>query len=86
LPDIEVPQHGFVLIQPTGEAELDLQEWMENITNAVNNLQPLTGSGSPESVVTARRGRWYVDVSAPVNEGIYLKEAGDLKVGWVKRS
>jgi hypothetical protein len=69
-----------------GLPELDFYIWMEAITTAVNNLQPLTGTGTPESSIVASAGRWYVDTSAGVGSGIYFKETGDGDTGWVLRS
>lgn len=45
------------------------------------NLPPLTGSGSPEGVVTADPGRLYLDTdSAP--HPVYLKVTGSGNTGW----
>ena len=84
--EVLVPVQGFVLIQGNGEAETDFQEWMEDITSAVNNLQPLTGTGTPEGFQVASVRRWYVDTADTVGQGIYFKETGDGNIGWIKRS
>lgn len=52
-------------------------EWMADITEAVNNVPPLTGTGAPS--VAASVGRWYVDTSA---NAVYYKESGDGSSGW----
>ena len=69
-----------------GYATEAFQIWMDQITTAVNNVPPLTGSGTPEGAVTASAGRWYVDTSAGSGTGIYYKESGDEDTGWVLRS
>lgn len=61
-------------------ATLELQSWMSTVTAAVNNIRPLTGSGSPEGVSVASAGRWYVDIDVNV---IYYKKTGDTDIGWV---
>ena len=68
-----------------GLATIQFYTWIDQITNAVNNIPPITGSGSPESVIVASVGRWYVDTDS-VGTGIYLKELGDGDTGWQLRS
>lgn len=85
MPDITTPLISTPLDEG-GQISLTFYDWMESVTNAINNLQPITGSGSPESVVKADKGRWYVDVSAAANEGIYFKQTGFGGTGWIKKS
>lgn len=86
MPDaIIVPTLGDSLIESSA-ANIMFHTWMASITEAVNNLQPLTGSGSPEGVQVASTGRWYVDTTAAVGSGVYFKESGDGNTGWVLRS
>lgn len=79
------PTQGDTLIID-GAASEDLQIWMAEVSSRVNGLEPLTGTGSPESVIISTPGRWYVDVSAGVGGGIYFKEMGEGSIGWVLRS
>lgn len=69
-----------------GRPTFEFYNWMQLITDAVNALPPLTGTGSPETVVVSAPGRWYVDTAAAVGAGIYYKETGDGNTGWVLRS
>jgi len=86
LPDpILVPTQGDELIIDGG-ANTPMHIWMEAITDAINNLAPLTGSGSPESVVVASVGRWYVNTAAATGTGVYFKQTGDGDTGWILRS
>lgn len=71
------------LLTIDGVATLAFYTWMEQVTQALE--PPLTGSGSPEGVVVATPGRWYVDTDT-VGTGIYLKESGEGDTGWVARS
>ena len=84
-PELVTPADNFDLIE-NGKPTLVFYTWMDAITRVVNNLAPLTGSGSPEGVQEARSGRWYVDISAPAGSGIYFKETGDGNTGWILRS
>ena len=75
----------FKLINGDGLPTVEFLTWLDQVTIAVNSIPPLTGSGSPEGVVTASIGRWYVDTDT-ANTGIYLKESGDGNTGWQARS
>lgn len=79
--DIIVPQWGQQ-ITPNGIATQELLNWMADVTEAVNNIAPLTGTGSPEGVIIASVGRWYVDTGASPAD-IYFKATGDGDTGWV---
>ena len=79
-------QNTRIVGELTSVSTLDMYLWMDSITTAVNNLQPLTGTGTPESSIVASVGRWYVDTSAGAGTGIYFKETGDGDTGWILRS
>jgi hypothetical protein len=85
LADIQAPSQGFTLTVD-GLADVDFQQWMEDVTAAANNSAPLAGTGTPESNQVAVVGRWYVDTAAAVSSGIYFKETGEGDTGWVQRS
>jgi hypothetical protein len=67
-----------------GIASIAFHTWMQQVTEAVK--PPLSGSGSPEGVIIATIGRWYVDTGASAGTGIYFKESGEGDTGWVARS
>jgi hypothetical protein len=73
-------------ITADGKMEAEFARWVTDVTRLLNNLEPLTGSGSPEGVQVASAGRWYVDTAAAAGGGIYFKEAGDGDTGWEQRS
>ena len=56
-------------------------------TEEAARLSPLFGTGSPEGVVQARRGRFYIDTDGSVGSVLYVKVlndiAGERKEGWV---
>lgn len=83
--DILVPTFGTALIEG-GVANLEMHDWMELVSGAVNDLRPLTGTGTPEAAVVASPGRWFVDTAAAPGTGIYFKETGDGDTGWILRS
>ena len=71
------------VVDSMGKPTLEFTIWLDQVTEAVK--PPLTGSGSPEGVIVASIGRWYVDTDA-AGTGIYLKESGNGDTGWQKRS
>lgn len=73
------------IVDSQGAPTIEFITWLDQVTIAVNNIPPLTGSGSPEGVEVASVGRWYVDTDT-TGTGIYLKEAGDGNTGWQLRS
>jgi|GEM_PF-2888572 len=88
---IIVPAFGLPVVEEAGiiggmVSTQEFHNWMAQITEAVNNTPPLTGSGTPEGNIIASVGRWYVDTSAAVGTGIYFKETGDGDTGWAQRS
>lgn len=66
-----------------GLANQEFHTWLDQVTEAVNNIRPLTGTGTPEGSVIASVGRWYVDTNASPAD-IYFKATGDdTNTGWV---
>lgn len=76
--ELIAPALGDVIIAD-GAATIKFFTWMADITAAVNNCKPLTGSGTPEGFLVASVGRWYVDTTADVT---YFKKTGDGNTGW----
>lgn len=74
------------LVNSDGYATVEFMTWLDQVTMALANLQPLTGTGTPEGNRVASVGRWYVDTSAVSGSGIYFKQIGDGNTGWVMRS
>jgi hypothetical protein len=77
LAELISPTWAGIIIE-SGEATQVLQEFLESVTTAINNLAPLTGTGSPEGVVASSSPRWYVDGS-----DVYYKATGDGDTGWL---
>lgn len=61
--------------------------WASLVTENINKLIPLSGTGSPEGVVVGFISQIYFDTDASAGTGLYHKEADDgLNTGWVARS
>lgn len=72
-PIFEEADFGLV---PTNE----MHQWMLQVTAAINTAPPMTGVGSPEGVIAAKAGRWYVDTDIAT---IWYKQSGDGEAGWL---
>ena len=63
------------------------RDWTRFITDEVNKRSLLFGTGSPEGVVEAVKGREYMDESGTASNIKYIKKtddvAGDRKNGWI---
>lgn len=84
--EILAPALGDSVVDKNGVPDNQFFIWMATITEAVNVLPPLTGTGSPEGNTVASIGRWYVNLSAVAGSGIFFKDTGDGDTGWVARS
>lgn len=84
---LTAPNYQDKIVNEDGEMTAFFADYISILTELVNvNSAPLIGAGTPEGVIVALKFRWYVDTSAPVGEGLYLKESGNGDTGWVKRS
>ena len=72
------------IVDDSGVPSVQFYLWMEQLSEAIK--PPVTGPGSPEGVIVASIGKWYVDTSATVGSGIYFKETSEGDTGWVLRS
>ena len=56
-----------------------------NATNGflINTIKVVTGSGSPESAVTAPVGSLYLRTDGGSSTTLYVKESGSGSTGWV---
>ena len=81
MPDpIAAPTYGFPLLIPEAlSSTQELQNWMAEVSDALNQVLPLSGVGSPEGVLAANVGRFYVDTDS---KDLYYKEIGTGESGW----
>jgi len=61
----------------------DFFVWSREVTDKLNFLTPATGAGSPEGVVTAEIGKFYIDTTAAPGSVLYVKQFGSGSTGWV---
>jgi len=58
--------------------------WTQNVTSALNFVTPTSGTGTPETFVSAKTGKFYTDTAAP---NLYWKSvdaiASDPTRGWL---
>lgn len=75
---------GFAIVQEDGTMEDAFRDEM----TALDLLKPITGAGSPEGVIQARRYQVYLDTTAAAGSIEYRKMqseiAGDRLKGWLK--
>lgn len=77
---IQSPLSSFPIARPNLTAEWIMDGWMREVSERLNFLEPLEGSGSPEGVVTARRFKQYFDT---VGEDMYTKTTDEsVNTGW----
>ena len=55
-----------------------MYSWMQSISDRI----PIDGDGSPESIITARIGRIYIDRTAQQFNRIYIKTTDSGATGW----
>lgn len=79
------PHRNFPIVDAAGIASVDgMQQWIEAITNLVNLLEILEGSGSPENVVFAAPKKIYYNNTGSAGTLLYVKTtAENLNTGWV---
>ncbi len=68
-----------------GQAKTTLRssEFLRLITAQVNLSTILTGSGSPETVVTAEITQLYMDTAGITGSILYIKQTGSGNTGWI---
>jgi len=77
------PNQGQPIVDASGNMSQVFRAW----TQAVSLLEPLSGVGSPEGVVSAPRFRFYVDEAGVAGAILYVKRdasiANDQSQGWI---
>ena len=61
---------------------LRMAEFIEALTLQVNQNIPISGTGSPEGVVTAEPFKQYLDTAAAAGSNLYIKKTGSDENGW----
>jgi len=72
---------------PISDDDNEMSQRFYSWTQAITNLQILTGSGSPESVVVATETTLYMNTAGAAGNILYIKKlsdvAGDRSQGWI---
>ena len=76
-------ERARVALNPNGTPTLRFAEWIEEITRQVNDSIMLSGSGSPEGVITAHPKKLYMDTSGTAGNILYVKQTGTGNTGWI---
>lgn len=66
-----------------GKPTLRFSEFLREMTRAVNLNTPLTGTGSPEGVLTAEPTQRYMDTTGASEAVLYIKQTGTGNTGWI---
>jgi len=61
---------------------LRMAEFLEAITRQVNQNITISGTGSPEGVVTAEPFKTYLDTAAAAGSNFFVKKTGAGNTGW----
>ncbi|MBK28605.1 MAG: hypothetical protein CMO77_07200 [Verrucomicrobiales bacterium] len=82
LPEIITPS-GVLPITDGEKPAPEFMSWLQKVTD----LQIATGSGSPETVVSAGQGKLYMNTAGTAGSILYVKRdadiGGDAKKGWI---
>lgn len=76
------PSRDFPIARSDFTSEAQFTGWIESVTKALNFLEPMEGTGSPESVVKAPQKKYYFDTAAGE---LYFKTTNEtFDTGWVQ--
>ena len=71
------------IVDSKGWMNNNFRTWTQQTTREVNKLEILSGTGSPEGVVTADPTRQYMDDAGIAGAVTYIKQTGSGNTGWV---
>jgi len=78
----DTPQSGDKITED-GIPTAQFQSLLESLESAVNLNTPLTGTGSPEGVLTALPYQVYLDTAGGAGTIEYRKMTGSGNTGWI---
>ncbi len=78
-----VPSRTRALADQSGAPTQEVHTWMQDVTEAT----VLIGTGTPEAVIEAVQGRFYIDTAGTTGTMLYIKRdadtLGDKTKGWL---
>lgn len=81
---IQQPSRDIPISRTDGIAQDQFQGWIDSVTELLNSLEVLEGSGSPEGVVFASAKRFYFNTSGAPGTFLYFKTTAiTLNTGWI---
>jgi hypothetical protein len=80
-----LPNKNFSIVRNDGLAQIEMRAWMESVSNAIESIPDfLSGTGSPEGVVFAKRRSFYFNESGSSGTLEYVKTTDQtVNTGWV---
>ena len=76
-------ERSSALTKDDGLTTIRGHEFIEELTRQVNQNTPATGTGSPEGVLTAAVGKFYIDDAGGPGTVLYVKQSGTGNTGWI---
>lgn len=61
------------------------RNWFFLLTEKVNSMKVLSGTGTPEGVVVAGIGTLYTRTDGGASTTLYVKESGTSSTGWIAK-
>lgn len=81
---IQNPHRDFPIVDERLLADPRFQGWVQSVTDMLNLLEPINGSGSPEGVLKKKQKQYYFDT---VGAQLWFKTTNEtLNTGWVQLS
>jgi hypothetical protein len=80
---IIAPERFVSIVNKDGTPSLRFAEFCEELTRQVNFNEIISGTGSPEGVVTASPKKLYMDDSGTAGNILYIKKTGTGNTGWI---
>lgn len=80
---IIAPERFVQWLDAQGMPSDRMAEWAEEVTRQVNFNTVLSGTGSPEGVLSADPRQMYMDESGTAGSILYIKKTGTGNTGWI---
>lgn len=80
---IVAQQRNYNLTDEQGFLTTRGANFVETLVRQVNESEIISGTGSPEGVVTANPKKLYMDESGSAGSILYIKKTGTGATGWI---